>query len=297
MTGLIAAGQEETMADSRTALDQELQAKYDALRESLRQLGKVAVAFSAGVDSTLLLKVAHDELGDDVLAVTACAAAVPKREIEEARSFCCDEGVRHELVETHEFEIEGFDHNPPERCYLCKREILARIIDAASKRGFAILVEGSNCDDASDYRPGARAVTEAGVASPLRDAGFSKSDVRTLARHLGLTVWDKPAFACLNTRFAFGDLLSPERLEMVDEAEMFLRENGFTQVRVRVQGSVARIEVAPDEVGLIAGSKMRERVADELERIGFDCVSVDLRGYRMGSMNGLVGRRAPEANS
>ena len=261
------------MADSRTALDQELQAKYDALRESLRQLGKVAVAFSAGVDSTLLLKVAHDELGG------------------------FDLGRRHELVETHEFEIEGFDHNPPERCYLCKREILARIIDAASKRGFAILVEGSNCDDASDYRPGARAVTEAGVASPLRDAGFSKSDVRTLARHLGLTVWDKPAFACLNTRFAFGDLLSPERLEMVDEAEMFLRENGFTQVRVRVQGSVARIEVAPDEVGLIAGSKMRERVADELERIGFDCVSVDLRGYRMGSMNDLVGRRAPEVNS
>ena len=278
------------MADPHAELGQELQAKYDALRDSLRAIGRVAVAFSAGVDSTLLLKVAHDELGDDAIAVTACAAAVPKREIEEARAFCCAEGIRHVLVETHEFEIEGFDRNPPERCYVCKREILSRIAAAAAERGFSALVEGSNCDDASDYRPGARAVAEAGVASPLRDAGLAKADVRALARYLGLSVWNKPAFACLSTRFAFGELLTPERLAMVDAGETFLRERGFSQVRVRVQGAVARIEVAPDEVGRLVDVDMREHVADEFERLGFACVSVDLRGYRMGSMNDLVER-------
>ena len=213
-------------------------------------------------------------------SVTACAAAVPKREIEEARSFCCDEGVRHELVETHEFEIEGFDHNPPERCYLCKREILARIIDAASKRGFAILVEGSNCDDASDYRPGARAVTEAGIASPLRDAGFSKSDVRALARHLGLTVWDKPAFACLNTRFAFGDRITPEKLSMVDTAESALIALGFPQVRARYRSGEARIELPQADIARAIEDPMRIKIADACKQAGFKRVSIDLEGYR-----------------
>ena len=268
-------------------VDKTLDEKLQVLNGLMRDMGKVAIAFSAGVDSTLLLSVAHDELGDDVLAVTTKSPSVPVREVVEAQEFCRSEGIRHVVVDTHEFDIEGFDRNPPDRCYICKREIMSRIIETAAEHGFETIAEGSNVDDEGDYRPGSRAVAEMRVRSPLREAGLTKADVRALAKARGLAAWDKPALACLNTRFAYGDRLIPERLVMVDEAERFLRNLGFSQVRVRYADGAARIEVLPNEIGRLVNPDTRSRVVDELKCLGFDNVLLDLQGYRTGSMNNL----------
>lgn len=275
--------------ENRTPINGDLAAKAHKLEERLRSLGKVAVAFSAGVDSTLLLKVAHETIGNDVLAVTAQSPSIPAREIDAARAFCDTEGIAHVVIETHEFDIPGFTENPPNRCYLCKREILGRICAAAHERGFSTVIEGSNASDAADYRPGERAVSEAGVESPLRDAGFSKADVRAYARQLELDVWDKLAFACLNTRFAFGDTITPEKLAQVDVAEEALRSLGFAQVRVRSHDDIARIEVPADDIVRLAEPDMREVVTSKLKEAGFTYVSLDLQGYRLGSMNEALG--------
>ena len=261
------------------------QAKLDDLRSNIRALGRAAVAFSGGVDSAVLLKVCAEELAENTRAITARSGAVPPREIRAAQEFCREEGIAQSTVETHEFDLPGFDMNPPDRCYHCKREILSCIKREALAHGFETIVEGSNADDALDYRPGSKAVEEMSVRSPLRDANLTKGDVRAIAHELGLAVWDKPAFACLNTRFAYGEKITPERLAMVDAVEEALLELGFTQVRARFAGDTVRIELPAEDIPRAADPDTRTRITDACKQAGFTYASLDLNGYRTGSMN------------
>ena len=266
-------------------LDVELAHKLDVLCESLNEFDRLAVAFSGGVDSSLLLKVASDVLGDGVMAMTGRSPSMPQRELDETVAFCNAYNIRQVIVDTHEFELEGFDHNPPDRCYHCKRELLSCIRDAAAAYDIWVVAEGSNLDDQGDYRPGFRAIKELDIVSPLRGAGMTKADVRSLAKHLGLPNWNKPAFACLNSRFAYGEHITFERLDMVDKAETFLRDMGFENVRVRFHDNIARIEVSPSDINKLVEEDARKSVSEKLKSLGFLYVSVDLEGYRIGSMN------------
>ncbi len=266
-------------------MDKVLQEKYKALQEYLRELGSVAVAFSSGVDSTFLLKVAHDTLGDKAMAVTARSCSFPKRELEEAKRFCEENGIRHEIVDSEELDIEGFRQNPTNRCYLCKHELFEEIWEIAKKNGMNMVAEGSNMDDNGDYRPGLLAVAELGVASPLRKAELNKNEIRELSKELGLPTWDKQSFACLSSRFVYGETINEEKLGMVDRAEQLLLDLGFTQVRVRIHGTIARIELMPQEFSKLLEEEVRKEVFEKFKSYGFSYVTMDLMGYRTGSMN------------
>lgn len=263
----------------------DIHVKQQNLKTYLSGLGSVAVAFSGGVDSTFLLKTAHDVLGDQAIAVTARSCSFPERELKEATLFCKSEGIPHVICDSEELDIEGFSQNPPNRCYLCKNELFTKIWAIARQNGIAHVVEGSNLDDNGDYRPGLIAVAEQEVKSPLRLAQLAKQEIRTLSKEMGLPTWNKQSFACLSSRFPYGESITPERLTMIDRAEQYLLDLGLRQVRVRHHGNLARIET--DEAGfqILMDRKRREAVYERFQQVGFAYVSIDLLGYRMGSMN------------
>lgn len=262
-----------------------LEQKFETLQENIKGLGSLAVAFSGGVDSTLLLKVAHDLLSDRAIALTAALRSVPEFELQEARAFCEAEGIRHILQDINELEVPEFSENGPERCYYCKVNVLECLGAAAKEAGFLNVAEGSNTDDLGDYRPGRRAVLEFGVKSPLLEAGLSKAEVRELSARLGLKTWDKPAYACLASRVPSGEPITEDKLRRVEEAEAFLMAKGFRQLRVRVHGDLARIELPPEQIAHLAAPPLREELTAYFKSLGFRYVSLDLAGYKTGNMN------------
>jgi len=261
------------------------QSKLDKLNRNLRDLGCVAVAFSGGVDSTFLLKAAYSLLGNRVLAVTIRSGLVPPREIDESVQFVRKEEIEHIIVDEDELDIPGFAQNPPHRCYLCKMAVFSRIRRIAEEQGIPYVAEGSNADDVLDYRPGMRALAELGILSPLREAGLTKQEIRQLSRDWDLPTWSKPSLACLATRFPYGEIITRERLAMIDAAEQYLLELGLRQVRVRFHGNLARIETDKEGLRRLLSQDLREKVYYRFKEIGFVYVAVDLQGYRTGSMN------------
>ncbi len=260
-----------------------LNQKFENLKNLLKQLGNVAVAFSGGVDSTFLLKAAQEVLNEKVTAITVDSCFIPEREKIEAKKFCQDNGIKHILLPYEPLKNAELINNPPQRCYICKKSIFIKIKELANKQDIPYVIEGSNLDDLGDYRPGLKAIDELEILSPLRKAELNKNEIRELSHQLNLYVWNKSSFACLASRFVYGEEISIEKLKMVERAENYLQDMGFTQFRVRIHNLMSRIEILPTDFEKLL--QVREKIFMEFRKYGFAYVTMDLQGYRTGSMN------------
>jgi uncharacterized protein len=265
--------------------------KQEELAARLRALDSVVVAFSGGADSAYLAWMAHYTLGKRALAITALSPSFSKFDRDQAESFAHKENLRHEFVETHEFENPLYVMNQADRCYHCKTELFGVLAKVRATRGFGAVTYGVNADDMKDFRPGHRAASEFGVVAPLLDAGLSKEEIRELSRRAGLATWDRPASACLSSRVPYGMPVTVENLSRIERAENALREFGFRQIRVRSHGELARIEIAPDELPRALQVDMAEALAERIRATGFTYVTLDLEGYRQGSLNAALKKK------
>jgi len=260
--------------------------KLEFLKRELKDKGRVLIAFSGGVDSTFLLKVARELLGkENVLAVTAKSQFFPDRELQEAKAFCLDQDIEHLIISGDVLEQAELRKNPPDRCYICKKLIFEKILAVAAQKGITYVAEGSNLDDLEDYRPGKKALAELGIESPLLKAGLTKEEIRTLSREYGLASWSKPSLACLASRIPYGEEITEEKLSIIDLAEQYLLDLGFKQVRVRYHGDVARIELLPQDMARALEPSIAEGIYQKFAEIGFLYTALDLKGYRSGSLN------------